>query len=158
MSVNKNLVKFLVITSFLGILLFPAFSFAVDPLDDGGLVPCGTKYDTVKKTDPVTQKETEEKVISNPCEADGFGNLMKMINKVVNFILFTMAVPIAAVMFAYAGFLLVTSGGETSQRSKAKSIFTNVAIGLVLAVAAWLIINTILSILGFQGGWIGFTG
>jgi len=138
----------------LGVLLSPVFSFAVDPPDNGGLVPCGVEKSPIVVVDG---KETGGEII-NPCEADGFGYLMKMINKVVNFILFTMAVPIAAIMFAYAGFLLVTSGGETSKRTKAKSIFTNVAIGLVLAVAAWLIINTILSILGFDGSWIGFTG
>jgi hypothetical protein len=60
-------------------------------------------------------------------------------------------------MFAYAGFLLVTAGGEAAgARTKAKSIFTNAVFGLVLAVAAWLIVNTILSILGYTGDWIGF--
>ncbi|OGI90209.1 hypothetical protein A2911_02290 [Candidatus Nomurabacteria bacterium RIFCSPLOWO2_01_FULL_40_15] len=113
-------------------LLVPATSFAA------GLVPpCGV--------DPVTQK----------C-IWGFNEFMILINTVIQFILFKMVVPIAAIMFAYAGFLLVTSGGETSKRTKAKTIFTNVAIGLIVAIAAWLIINTILSILGYKGDWIGF--
>src|SRR3989338_2242834 len=92
-----------------------------------------------------------------PAGGCGWNEFMALINKVINFILFYMAVPIAAIMFAYAGFLLVTAGGEAAgARTKAKSIFTNAAIGLILAVAAWLIIKTILAILGYEGAWIGF--
>ena len=64
--------------------------------------------------------------------------------------------PIAAIMFTYAGFLLITAGGETaSARTKAKNILLHTIGGLVVAVAAWLIIHTILSILGYSGSWIG---
>ena len=111
----------------------PVLSFAAagDPL-----VPCLTK--------------------NNPGPCD-FNALMTLVNTVIHFILFYMAIPIAAIMFIYAGFLLVTAGGEAAgARTKAKSIFLNTLIGLVLAVAAWLIIMTILSILGYDGAWIGF--
>ena len=135
----KKIIKFLIrnyafVIVFL-LLVLPVFSFAAqDP--PTGLVPCGT----------TTHPE--------PCE---FKHFMTLINKVINFILFYLAVPIAAIMFAYAGFLLVTAGGEAaSARTKAKSIFGNALIGLVFAAAAWLIIRTILSILGYDGAWIGF--
>ena len=101
----------------------------------GDLVPCGTT--------------------TNPGDCN-FNALIKLVNNVVNFILFRLAVPIAAIMFAYAGFELLTAGGETSKLTKAKTIFTNVAIGLVIAAAAWLIVHTILTILGYSGSWIGF--
>ena len=84
----------------------------------------------------------------------GWNEFMALINKVINFILFDMALPIAAIMFAYAGFLLVTAGGGEA-KTKAKEIFTNTVLGLVIAVAAWLIVSTILSILGYDGTWIG---
>jgi len=104
----------------------------------GALVPCGTSGG----------------------EDCGFKHIFELINKVVTFILFVMAVPIAAIMFAYAGFLLITSGGETSKRTKAKKIFTNVAIGIILAVGAFLIVKTILSLVGYNTGsgwqWFGF--
>lgn len=86
-----------------------------------------------------------------------FNQLMNLINTVIKFILFNMVIPIAAIMFAYAGFLMVTAGGEIAHaRTKAKSIFTNTLLGLIFAAAAWLIIRTILSILGYDGSWIGF--
>jgi hypothetical protein len=87
----------------------------------------------------------------------GWSKLIDMVNRVIKFILFDMVLPIAAIMFTYAGFLLVTAGGEAAHaRAKAKEIFTNAVIGLVIAVAAYLIIQTILSILGWNGSWIGF--
>jgi len=74
---------------------------------------------------------------------------MELINTVIKFLLQDIVLPLAAIMFAYAGFELVTSGGSTEKKSKAKKIFTDVAIGLVIIVAAFLIIQTILSIVGY---------
>ncbi|MFA6324937.1 MAG: pilin [Candidatus Paceibacterota bacterium] len=111
-----------------------------------GLIPCGTQ-EALKDTDPTNDN----------CEgATGWNNLMKLINNIVDFILFRMAIPIAAIMFAYAGILLLTAGGDTNKAKKAKTIFLNVALGIVIAAAAWLIINTILTILGYDASWIGF--
>jgi hypothetical protein len=106
----------------------------------GGLVPCGN------------DKDAEGNII-NPCDFDYF---LFMINKIINFILTVLAIPLAAVAFAYAGFLLLFSGGQASQRQKAKTIFWNTAIGLIIIAACWLIISTILSVLGYDGAWIGF--
>ena len=121
--------KFLIYFLVFLVLIMPSLSLAA------GLVPCNNST-------------------AQPCD---FNALMALINTVIKFILFDMAIPIAAIMFAYAGFLMVTAGGEAAgARTKAKSIFTNAVFGLVLAVAAWLIVNTILSILGYTGDWIGF--
>ena len=66
-----------------------------------------------------------------------------------------MAVPIAAIMFAYSGFLLVTAAGSDT-KTKAKNIFFNTVLGLVFALAAYLIIKLILLTLGWDSSWIGF--
>lgn len=84
-----------------------------------------------------------------------FNDLMNLINRVIRFILFSLAIPISAIMFAYAGFLLVTAGGGEA-KTRAKSIFSNTVMGLIFAAGAWLIIRTILSVLGYDGVWIGF--
>ena len=105
----------------------------------GELIPCGTKANPA------------------PCNgSEGWNNLMKLINNVINFIFVRLAIPIAAIMFAYAGFELLTSGGDVAKMTKAKSVFTNVAIGLIFVAASWLIVNTILTTLGYDGSWIGF--
>lgn len=119
-------------------LILPVVSFAAS------LVPCNNNSVVV------TNNGTS--INPTPCDFNAF---MTLINTVIRFILFDLAIPIAAIMMAYAGFLLVKAqGGEA--KTKAKSIFTNAVFGLIFAVAAWLIIRTILSILGYDGGWIGF--
>ena len=72
--------------------------------------------------------------------------------------LLKLALPIAAMMFAYAGFLMVTAGESAAEaRTKAKGIFTNALIGMVLAFACWIIVYSLLQILGYNdGAWIGF--
>lgn len=90
---------------------------------DSGLVVCGT-------------------TASNPCT---FDKLIEQVRVVINFLIFKIAAPLAAVMFAYAGYLYVTNRGNESQIKEAHEIFWNVFIGLVIALAAWLTINFILT-------------
>ncbi len=86
----------------------------------------------------------------------GFKELMQLVNNVIKFILFALAVPIAALMFVYAGFQMVTSGGNAHKSEQAKKIFFNAVIGIALAAGSWLIIELILTTLGYEGSWIGF--
>ena len=131
--------KFLISIFIFFLLISPALSLAQGN-EGTGLIPCGTLVDASGK-------------VTNSC---GFGDFMKLINWVIDFILKKLALPIAAIMFAWAGFLMVTAGGSTERVTKAKRIFTNVAIGFIIAVIAFLVVRTILAILGFKGDWIGF--
>lgn len=160
------------------ILIMPVLSLAQDTAaPSSGLVPCGTATHTYKIGDVITPAKTtiitnpysntagtpqttpaviatsEITLVTNPCD---FNFFMDLINNIINFILYFMAIPIAAIMFAYAGFDLVISGGEASKRTQAKNIFTNAVLGLILAAASWLIIKYVLMILGYNGTWIGF--
>ncbi len=122
---------------------FLIFLFSVTKvLADNSLVPCGTLSDA-------------DHNVTNPC---GFNDLLTLINTIITFILYKLAVPLAAVMFAYAGFELVTSGGSTEKKSKAISIFTNVAIGLVLVAASFVIVKTILIVAGYDTTWTTWFG
>lgn len=51
---------------------------------------------------------------------------------------------VGVLLFAYGGFIMVTSAGNQSQVGKAKSIFLNVVIGFVILLGAWLIVDTIM--------------
>jgi hypothetical protein len=129
--------KIIINFAILLMLTLPVLSFALvaTPPPPEGLIPCdGTVY--------------------YPC---GFDQFIHLINNIIHFALFDLALPIAAVMFAYAGFKLVTSGGNTEARNTAKNVFTNTAIGLVLAFACWVIVKALFVVLGYNGGgWIGF--
>jgi hypothetical protein len=85
---------------------------------------------------------------ANPCD---FEDAMIMINKIINFLLFVIATPFVALCIAWAGWLMISSGGSSEKVTKAKHIATNLVIGYVIALAAWLIVKTILVSLGFNG-------
>ena len=82
--------------------------------------------------------------------------LLSTVFEVTKFVLYSLVLPIAAIMFAYAGFKLVTSGGNAGAKETAKTIFFNTVLGLLFALGAWLIVGLILSTLGWDKSWIGF--
>lgn len=77
-----------------------------------------------------------------------FTDIIELIRKIITFLLFSFAVPLAAISFAIAGVMILTAGGNENQVTQAKEIFWNVLIGLIVALAAWLVVNAILIGLG----------
>jgi len=54
------------------------------------------------------------------------------------------AVFLSAILFAYAGWKALTAGGNASEYGAAKAVFSNVLIGLVIILAGWLVIDTLM--------------
>ena len=80
-----------------------------------------------------------------PCDTNcGFEDLIQLAQNVINFLIFKIAAPLGTIMFAYAGFLYVTNAGNESRVSEAHQIFWYVFWGLVVCLAAWLIVNFVL--------------
>ena len=96
---------------------------------NGGLVPCG--------------------FVGGP-ECD-FNMLIVLVNNVVDFLIFTIGFPVVAIVVAWAGILLLTSGGNSGAKDKAKTMLWHVVVGLILALLCWGIIKLILVALGYQG-------
>jgi hypothetical protein len=65
------------------------------------------------------------------------------------------AVFLSAVLFAWAGWEAVTAGGSAEKVGHAKGIFGNVVIGLVIILAGWLVVDTLMKTLtkGDFGPW-----
>lgn len=97
----------------LGVALFPSFALA---------------------------QESELIVCVNDC---GFADLIELANAVINFLMFQIAVPLATIGFAWAGWILMTSGGDPGAKKRAKDIGMNVLWGFGIAMSAWLIVDTI---------------
>jgi len=73
----------------------------------------------------------------------GTCEFVKLTNNVIKFIIFFASI-VAVLIFIYAGFRLVTSGGDTGALTKAKSTFISVIIGYVILLASFLIVDTLL--------------
>ena len=115
-------------------LVLFSFLTPVGVVQAKGLIPdCGI-VEQVQEGDRIVSK------IANPCN---FTYFMQLINGVIKFLLFTIATPFIAIIIMYVGYLFLTSGGNPSQGERAKHILSSVIIGYIVALGAWLIVNTI---------------
>ena len=55
-----------------------------------------------------------------------------------------LAVFISALLFAYAGWEAVTAGGNAEKMSAARRVFANVLVGLLIILAGWIVIDTLM--------------
>ena len=93
-----------------------------------------------------------------PCDGvDGAGRqtctfslFIKLLINIINFLLFVLAPIIATGLLLYGGFLILTAGDSSEQVSKAKGMFTKGITGLVIAMAAWLIVKFVMVNLGYN--------
>ncbi|MBP7770351.1 MAG: TrbC/VirB2 family protein [Candidatus Pacebacteria bacterium] len=70
----------------------------------------------------------------------------QMAQNIINFLL-GLTIPAAALLFAWAGILFFSSRGVPEQINRAKKIFKTVVIGFVIAISAWLLVNTVIQML-----------
>lgn len=75
-----------------------------------------------------------------PCT---LADLTGLIQRVLEWV-FMFATFIVVIMFMYAGFLLITAGGDTTQIQKAKTIFKRVIIGFIIMFIAVLSVRQLL--------------
>lgn len=80
---------------------------------------------------------------SDPCQFHHLGELVQ--NLIYDLVLLSTFLATAA--FAYAGFLLLTSGGNESKKNEAKDIFLKVLKGYLWILVAWVLIYTITRVL-----------
>jgi len=116
---------------FLFVVLFSLISLPV-LAQAAGLVPCG-----------------------NPGEpACTLGHLFQMLGLIYNFIVYTIAVPLATLIIIVGGVLILVSGGNPEMAGRGKKALMAGVIGLVLVFCSWVIINTVMSVLGYSlGSW-----
>lgn len=80
----------------------------------------------------------------------GFNEVITLMVRIINF-LTVLSASLAAISFSYAGFLLITSGGDPGARKKAQEIFTKTAIGFAFVLGAWVIVYTLVNTLTSGG-------
>jgi hypothetical protein len=120
LEIIKKLILILVVLSF---VLIPIFS-------DAALIPC--------TNEPGNEEER--------CD---YGKFIELIQNFLDWAILISG-SLAAISFAYAGFLYLTGGANPGTRQKAKDIFTKVLIGFVVVLSAWLIVHAIISGLGLD--------
>lgn len=73
-------------------------------------------------------------------------DLVLMVNNIITWMFGILAL-LAVMGLMVAGFRLVVSGGDVGAWTSAKQMFTNIIVGFVIVLAAWLIVDTIMKAL-----------
>jgi hypothetical protein len=81
----------------------------------------------------------------------GTCDILVVISNVFQFALSIVGI-LAVLVLVIAGIMYVTSGGNQEQVGKAKAALTAAVVGTVIVLAAWLIINAVLSAAGYSDG------
>jgi len=81
--------------------------------------------------------------IENPLGSDDLGEILKRVTGAI----LDLAIPVAAAMYIWAGFLALTAGGKAENWSKAKTVFKYTTIGLVVIFIGGGFVDLIRSIL-----------
>lgn len=104
-------------------VLIPLFVFAGEAATPGagGLIPCA----------------------GPDCN---FSHVIQFVNTIVDWLI-RIAIPVSAVLFTYAGFLYLTSGGNASKKTQANKVFQSVLWGFVMAISAWIVVNFVTTFL-----------
>jgi len=116
----------------------------VTPGECGGFIPCGCDTHTYTQSSDASTTEvaaTPDNVVNGP-EQCQFSDLITLVQNVLDWLII-ISVPIAGLMFAYAGWLYISAQGDTTKIQSAHKVFVNVGIGLALVIGAWVIVYTI---------------
>ncbi len=162
---NKFL-KNLVMVFLIAIALVPSISFAQN------LPPLPPPSTSLPNPPPVvsgiptrtTNPVPKEKGILPDCVYDKegewsrtpdchFKDLIEFVNIALDFII-KLAVVIAPISFAWAGFLILTSGGDPGKLKQGKEILVKVGIGFAIILAAYLVISFIMNTFVLDGTFI----
>ncbi|MDO8633595.1 MAG: hypothetical protein Q7K38_03625, partial [Candidatus Wildermuthbacteria bacterium] len=104
----------------------------------GGLIPCDANNDN-----PATIGLDERE----PCQLK---HLFLLVRNLVDFALWKLSLIILIAMTAFTGFTMYTSFGGMEVAAKARSIWKAVGVGFLILLFAWLLLNLVLGLVGFQ--------
>ncbi len=126
------------------VLLFIVVSFALPLVAHAAAIPF---------LGPIIDKDYQT------CPA-GWGALLIVVNNIIRLLITLAIVLVAPLMISWAGFLLVVNPFNSGAKEQAKKILTNTIVGIVIALAGWMIVNALMVVLynpdtPIKGGKIG---
>jgi len=156
---QKEFFRKIVLIVLISLFLFPATALAgtYETADEGtvcfeGLVPCGKKIHLGGEDEDgnCSGPLTDTKV---PCQ---FCHLLVLFNGILDFLWFTVAPTLIAILTIVAGALFFFAGGNPGRIKRAQHIATFIIIGFLLGYGSWLIVNLLFSFLNVKA-WTGLT-
>ncbi len=115
-------------------------SFTIESAPDKllkGLVPCGRKYD----------KPQTDIIESKPCQ---FTDIFVLVKYVLDFVLWRIGPFVLALLILAAGVIIYFNVASPDINVRIKSILKSTITGYLIILLAWLAVNAVLTILGYE--------
>ena len=129
---KKIILKSFLLLAVLFLFLAPAISLAWTPGQP--LVPCG----------------------NNVQPACTLADLFVLLANVYSFIVTYIATSLAVIVIIVGAIFILTSAGDPGRSGTGKKMIYGAIIGLVLVFGSWIIVDTFLKIIGYNGSWSTF--
>lgn len=79
-------------------------------------------------------------------------HIFQLIGNIIRFILTSIVAPLAGLLFLIGGIMMAAAGGSEERYKKGRKILLDTLIGVVIALAAWAIVNTVIVTIGNPSG------
>lgn len=76
----------------------------------------------------------------------GTANFLQMVAIILEFLI-KISVVLAGIVIAWGGFTMATSAGDLGKVKKGRTLMTNAVIGIIITLAAWLLVDTIMGLI-----------
>lgn len=83
---------------------------------------------------------------ANAAKTCGICDIAQLAQNLINTAIF-LAVILSAILFAWAGFKMMVGRDNSAERKAGKDIFFKVIVGLVIILAAWLLVDTLFNMM-----------
>jgi type IV secretory pathway VirB2 component (pilin) len=83
---------------------------------------------------------------NSPDDLCGWGDLIVTLQRILNFVLLYIALPIGVIIIIVGGANMIFSFGNEAKFKKGRQMVTGVAIGVGITFVAWLVVETILTV------------
>lgn len=70
-----------------------------------------------------------------------FGHFIYLIGEIIKLLMTKVVIPLAVLMMIWAGYVIMTAGGNESKYERGKTIMTTAIVGVIIALLAPLIID-----------------
>jgi hypothetical protein len=75
--------------------------------------------------------------------------VMQLLNNLITLMIKFLLFPVAVLLFVYAGYKYITAEGNASAKANVKKMIKNFLLGVLLMLCAWLIVKTVLVVVGY---------
>ncbi len=79
-------------------------------------------------------------------------HVLQLISRIARFLAVDVMVPLAGLLFLIGGIIMIASAGSEERYKKGRKIIIDTAIGAVIVLISWVVVNALITTIGTQTG------